>query len=289
MLSLTFGLIAALAWGIHDVCASTATARTGIPMTMLAILTFGLCLVGPAALILGNWTAITLPSLSLAAMSGATYTLAAFGLYRAFNIGPVRLVSPVIGAFPILSLLVAAAQGRYPTLGQWLAVFAIVLGVAMIAILTDHHKDTADSSATRPAHATRTALFWASLSALGFGTTFALGQAASHGGNEWPTILVTRLSALMVVGGFVLFRRIPLPWHGAPWRLLAAMGFCDATALGLVQAAGSLPHAEFAAVTSSIFGVVTILLAWAFLKERLGALQWGSVAVVFAGIGYLAL
>jgi drug/metabolite transporter (DMT)-like permease len=50
-----------------------------------------------------------------------------------------------------------------------------------------------------------------------------------------------------------------------------------------------LPHAEFAAVTSSIFGVVTILLAWAFLKERLGALQWGSVAVVFAGIGYLAL
>lgn len=289
MLSLTFGLIAALAWGIHDVCASTATARTGIPMTMLAILTFGLCLVGPAALILGDWTAITLPSLSLAAMSGATYTLAAFGLYRAFNIGPVRLVSPVIGAFPILSLLVAAAQGRYPTLCQWLAVFAIVLGVAMIAILTDHHKDTADSSATRPAHATRTALFWASLSALGFGTTFALGQAASHGGNEWPTILVTRLSALMVVGGFVLFRRIPLPWRGAPWRLLAAMGFCDATALGLVQAAGSLPHAEFAAVTSSIFGVVTILLAWAFLKERLGALQWGSVAVVFAGIGYLAL
>ena len=85
MLSLTFGLIAALAWGIHDVCASTATARTGIPMTMLAILTFGLCLVGPAALILGDWTAITLPSLSLAAMSGATYTLAAFGLYRAFN------------------------------------------------------------------------------------------------------------------------------------------------------------------------------------------------------------
>ena len=114
-------------------------------------------------------------------------------------------------------------------------------------------------------------------------------QRCHHGGNEWPTILVTRLSALMVVGGFVLFRRIPLPWRGAPWRLLAAMGFCDATALGLVQAAGSLPHAEFAAVTSSTFGVVTILLAWAFLKERLGALQWGSVAVVFAGIGYLAL
>lgn len=289
MLSLTFGLIAALAWGIHDVCASTATARTGIPMTMLAVLATGLFLVGPAALILGDWSMVEWSSLSLAAMSGATYTLAALGLYRAFSIGPVRLVSPVIGAFPILSLLVAAAQGRYPTLGQWLAVFAIVVGVAMIAVLTDHYEDAADSGVARPAHATRTALFWASLSALGFGTTFALGQAASQAGNEWPTILITRMCALMVVGGIVIFRRVPLPWQRAPWKLLAAMGFCDATALGLVQAAGSLPHAEFAAVSSSIFGVVTILLAWAFLKERLGPLQWGSVALVFAGIGYLAL
>ena len=118
-------------------------------MTMLAVLTTGLLLVGPAALILGDWRLVTWPGLSLAALSGATYTLAAFGLYRAFSIGPVRLVSPVIGAFPILSLLVAAAQGRYPTLGQWLAVFAIVLGVAMIAVLTDHHDHPADSDAAR--------------------------------------------------------------------------------------------------------------------------------------------
>jgi len=289
MLSLTFGLIAALCWGVHDVCASFATARAGIPMTMLTILITGLFLVGPAALILGDWSAVTLPSLSLAALSGATYSLAAFGLYRAFGIGPVRLVSPVIGAFPILSLLVAAAQGRYPTLGQWLAVFAIVFGVAMIAVLTDHHEDTGGSAPARPANATRDALIWASLSALGFGTTFALGQFASQGGNEWPTIVTARTSALMVVGGFILLRRIPLQRQGVPWGLLCAMGFCDATALGLVQAAGTLPHAEFAAVTSSIFGVVTILLAWAFLKEKLGPLQWGSVAVVFAGIGYLAL
>ncbi|MCX8509028.1 MAG: EamA family transporter, partial [Rhodobacteraceae bacterium] len=83
--------------------------------------------------------------------------------------------------------------------------------------------------------------------------------------------------------------RAPLPLKGAPYGVLAVMGLCDATALGLVQSAGTLPRPEFAAVASSTFGMVTILLAWAFLKERMSTPQWGAVALVFAGIGYLAL
>jgi uncharacterized membrane protein len=67
------------------------------------------------------------------------------------------------------------------------------------------------------------------------------------------------------------------------------MGVLDATALGLVLLAGGLPHPEFASVASSVFGVVTILLAWAFLRERMTLPQWGGVALIFAGIGYLGL
>lgn len=174
-------------------------------------------------------------------------------------------------------------------MGQWFAVLSIVVGVAVIAVLSDHDDAAGEEAAARPPHATRTALLWAIISALGFGATFALGQSASLGGAEWPTIVIARACALLTVGVAILASRAPLPVRGAPWSLLTIMGMCDATALGLVQAAGTLPHAEFAAVTSSTFGVVTILLAWAFLKERLTPTQWASVAVVFAGIGYLAL
>ena len=53
-------------------------------------------------------------------------------------------------------------------------------------------------------------------------------------------------------------------------------------------AAGSIAHPEYAAVASSIFGIVTILLAWRFLSEAMKPVQWIGVAVVFLGIATLA-
>jgi drug/metabolite transporter (DMT)-like permease len=46
---------------------------------------------------------------------------------------------------------------------------------------------------------------------------------------------------------------------------------------------------NIASVASSIFGIVTILLAWKFLREPMRAFQWGGVALVFAGIAALGL
>jgi drug/metabolite transporter (DMT)-like permease len=67
------------------------------------------------------------------------------------------------------------------------------------------------------------------------------------------------------------------------------MGVLDAIALSAVTASGRLPQAEYASVSSSLFGVGTILLASYFLKEQLTALQWAGVATVFAGIAALSL
>ena len=65
--------------------------------------------------------------------------------------------------------------------------------------------------------------------------------------------------------------------------------FCEALAMTLTYSAGRLPSPEFAAVAASCFGVVTILLAWAFLKEAMRPSQWLAVGLVFAGIGTLAV
>jgi drug/metabolite transporter (DMT)-like permease len=67
------------------------------------------------------------------------------------------------------------------------------------------------------------------------------------------------------------------------------MGAFDAIALGLVTAAGSLPRAEYASVTSSLFGVLTVLLAAWILKERVRPVQWLGIAAVFSGIATLGL
>jgi uncharacterized membrane protein len=79
-------------------------------------------------------------------------------------------------------------------------------------------------------------------------------------------------------------------WAG--WRalpVLALMGIADGIALLCLLAAGGLPDAQYAAVASSCFGLLTILMAWAFLREKMTPPQWVGCAIAFSGIGYLAL
>jgi drug/metabolite transporter (DMT)-like permease len=260
-----------------------ASERADLSLALTTVLAAGLVLIAPVALAFGDWSVVGADIALKAVAAGLAYAVGGYALYRAFSIGPVRLVAPVIGAFPILSLVWASVQGRVPTPGQALAVVAIVVGVALGAILSAHD-DKGDHRAR-----TGQALTWSFAAAFGFALTFAFGQAGSHGGSELPVVLISRATSLMAMAAVVLASGARPSFRTFPWRLLAVMGLCDGVALGLVQAAGGLPNPEFASVASSVFGIVTILLAWAFLKERMSAPQWGSVALVFAGIGYLAI
>ena len=279
MLSLGLGLIAALAWGFHDVSVRFVVGRTGVLRSFGAVLAAGLILLLPFAALSG------LPSdpraLGLSALGGLSYAGAGYALFRAFEIGPVRLVAPVIGAFPVLSIAVAALQGQSVSATQLLAVMAVVAGVGLCAALGDTegagHGDR------------RRAISWSLAAAVGFAATFALGQAGAAAGLWGP--VAARVAALCVIGGALAVTREPRPANGGPftWVLLILMGAADALAMTLTYSAGRLPSPEFAAVAASCFGVVTILLAWAFLKEAMRPSQWLAVGLVFAGIGTLAV
>ncbi|MFZ1482421.1 MAG: EamA family transporter, partial [Paracoccaceae bacterium] len=129
---------------------------------------------------------------------------------------------------------------------------------------------------------------WAALGACGFAATFALGQEAARQGAVVPAMVVTRITALAGVLVLCLVRGQLAPAKGIG-RVLMLMGCLDALALGMVTASARLPHPEYAAVTSALFGVLTILLAWRFLGERVAPVQWAGIAAVFAGIAALSL
>jgi drug/metabolite transporter (DMT)-like permease len=156
----------------------------------------------------------------------------------------------------------------------------IVAGVSWVAML---------SREDGVAGSIRAALLWAALGAAGFAVTFAFGQAASQGHDSIPAGLVTRIAALVVIGALIALQRPSMQPVRAHWRLLPVMGLLDTAALGLVMLAGGYPNAEFASVAASLFGVVTILLAWAVLGEKVRPPQWLGIGLVFGGITWLAL
>lgn len=283
MLALSFGLTAALIWAVHDLLARKLSQGAAILPLLTIVVGAGCVALLPIAIAAGDWQAMTGAAAGLAAASGLAFALAIGALYKAFSLAPVRVVSPVIGAYPMLTLLIAVAQGRPVTAGDWLAVSAIVIGIAIVAVAA--RDDAPEGYASSPG----VAMGWAMLSAAGFAATFAFAQEATRQGSELPVALIGRVVALAVIVALLLWHRGSLAPQRWQFGVLSLMGCLDAAALGLVTASGGLPQAEYASVTSSLFGVATILLAAWFLKERVRPVQWLGIATVFAGIATLGL
>ena len=277
MLSLLFGLIAALCWGLHDFLVRKVTQHGTVAPLMFVVMAAGAVALGPLSLVAG-WGDMTLRAALIAAGAGAAYAGAMFSLFRAFAIGPVRLVAPICGAYPMGTMALALLQGRSIGALEWSAVVAVVAGIALVA----RQKGEA------PAQTRSTAILWAMSGAVCFALTFHFGQIAAEAGGELPATFLSRISGLALVGAYLLASRTNLAPTRPFLKTLSLMGALDAIALTCVLAAGSLPNPEYAAVASAIFGIVTILLAWRFLAEAMTPLQWLGVAVVFGGIATLA-
>lgn len=282
MLSLALGLAAALCWGLHDFCVRFVSQRSDPLTVFLAVLVSGALLLAPVTLLQGGWPGVTAVGAGFAALSGLAYVLGGIGLYRAFSIGPVRLVAPITGSFPILSVGWAAIQGQAVTADQWLAVLAVLAGVALVASSGGDHGDAAAGNSRV------NAVLWAAAASAGFALTFALGHLAAEQAPDLPVVMVARIVTTFGMLALLALRQRPLTLHRPHLPLIAAMGGLDAIALTCVIAAGATAHPEYASVASSVFGVITIILCWRFLREPMTALQWGGVALVFAAIGWLA-
>lgn len=280
MLAVMAGLAAACAWAVHDLLVRKLGQEAPILPMMLVVLASGAAVLAVPMLIWADWSALTPRALGLTAAAGGAYVLGMGGLYRAFSLAPVRLVAPILGAFPMISLGFAAMGGKPVSLIEVLAVVAIVGGIAIVA-LTGRDEGT---RIDRPG----TAILWSLAGTVGFASTFWLAQEAARLGGEAAAILLPRLVALVVLAALCLTLRAPVHQVRPQVPVLAMVGLLDAVAIGLVTASASLPNPEYAAIASSLFGVLTILLAWKFLKEQVVARQWLGIATVFAGIAVLS-
>jgi len=174
----------------------------------------------------------------------------------------------------------AAFRGTPISALEWGAVLVVIAGVSLVAILSDE-----GTGEVPPRGKT---IFYSVISAIGFASTFAIGQLGSEIADEGTVTLFTRITAigLLVIGMAAL--KLPF-WPGKPALLiLALMGLADGIALYAIFSAGGMENAQYAALAASTFGLLTIVMAWLFLREKMTPMQWVGCAITFAGIGYLA-
>lgn len=280
MTSLTLGLIAALCWGLHDITIRYLSRSAPMMGSLLCVLFIGAVFQG-AVLILSDMTAVSHRAAILSMLAGVAFLLANVGLYFAFARGPVRLVTPIIACFSVISVGIAVLEGASLGLSHGVAIAVLMLGIGLVGLSTPE-----DDTEFPPYGPT---IAYATLCAFGFAATFKLGQLAAEASGDIEATLISRVTAFALLGAVLLLRSKPfLPGRAALLPLIG-MGVLDSIAIFSVISAAPLPNPQYAAVATSTFGLLTIVLAWALLKEAMTRFQWMGCLLAFSAVGYLAL
>jgi drug/metabolite transporter (DMT)-like permease len=288
LLGAALALLSAAAWGTGDFCGGLATRRVPVLVSVLAVQAIGTLLALMFVLASGE-AASGEGSLAWAAAGGLGGLLGVTALYLALSRGTMGLIAPLSGVIAAaVPVMVSVARGNplHPAamLGMLLALAAVV-AVAMPA--------SGDAAATGRHPQTRERLVeWglAAVAGIGFAGYFlGVDRAHTEGAGTWWTLLMARGTGFVVIMMFVVVlaatRRLPSfqgAARAAPVLTLSAVGDLGGN-LFYVLALGQTTLAV-AVVLSSLYPVMTALLARMFLGERLTRTALVGVALAVGGV-----
>jgi drug/metabolite transporter (DMT)-like permease len=278
------GLIGALSWGVHDFLARFPSRKLGPTNTTFVVTATGFVALSLWILFDGTPDRLAWPSSWLAAVAGIFSALAMLALFTALTLGPVSVVAPIAGAFPAPALLFAIVDGLRPTLVEWLAMTAILAGVALVSQSGERHQA---AGAIEPGKL-KSVVGFSLLASLSFAVSLTAGQAAAPVLGSLETAWLARVFALLTVA--LVYLRPSVKWQrpGRWLPLLAFMGCLDVLALTTVMAAGHMPNPAIATVVASSFSAVSVVLARIVLKEIIVPLQLIGMVMIFGGVAILA-
>ena len=202
-MSALLGLLAALCWGIHDLCVRVVAQKASILTSLAFVFAFSLSFLIIAAAFQDGTGEMATEGLSRAILAGVLFAVACYGLYRAFEIGPVRLVAPIVGAYPVLSTGWAIINGSSLSAVQLLSIAVVLGGVSFVSVLSDD---------TRATTRKRDTIMWSLLACVCFFLTFALSQSAAAYGDILILNILMRLSGLVLIfGALAVMRDVLFP------------------------------------------------------------------------------
>jgi drug/metabolite transporter (DMT)-like permease len=285
-MAIVLGLLSALLWGVADLLGRFAGRAIGPARTLFyaeLIGAVGLMLwfsVFPDAAAWRGLVAITWPGWAWLAAVGVVHLVGAYALTRGLTIGPIALVMPIVTAYGAISAVLAILFGEALSQAGFAGIGITVVGTGLAAV---------DGPAG--VGASRAGVPWALLGALCYGVSFfaqghfmvpRLGGLAS----AW-LFLAFGAAMMLAIAAVTLRPTIVLP--PPPSAMLVTFG-SGALAVGgyIAIALGfATGHVAIVAVLSTLSSVVTAMLGYTLLGERLARHQWLGAALIIVGVGII--
>jgi drug/metabolite transporter (DMT)-like permease len=252
-----FGLGASLVWGLSDFGGGLSARRAPLAGVLVVAQSAGLAFALVATAIRGEppvGAPFTATDLGLSVVAGLCGTVGLSALYRGLSGGRMGVVAPVAGV-----------------VSTSIAVVAVVL-VSQVG----------EGEPGRPS-----GLRWALVSGLGMGT-FALAASRLGPGLLFGPIVVVRIIQIAIFIAAIGARRLPWRVPGRVIPLVLTAGVLDVVGNALFLASIQSGALAVAAVTSSLFPVVTAILAVLVLREHVTRIHAVGIAAAAVAIALIA-
>lgn len=272
-MALILALASSLMWGVADFVGGIASKKT--PSAVIAGLSqfVGLLMMLIIGLINGfNWNTAALGWAVLAGLSGFA-GISMF--YQALATGRMGIVSPIAALGALVPLSAGLLSGDSPSSVQMLGVVLAIIGIVLAS-----GPELSGGADPKP-------VLFAVGAAFGFGfALWAIAQGSAH--SVVTTMTVMRCVSVLTAAIGLVLTRTRVEFASIEWRLVVVAGLFDVLANVAFGMATTGDLLSLVAVLGSLYPVITVLMAWAILKERLQIVQYVGVTAALVGVAAIA-
>ncbi len=279
-----FGLAAALGWGLADFFGALSGRRIGSIGAVMSGQLLSAVFMTVVLVATGTSVAPLGPDVWLVVLNGAAAAFAYVTHYKALELGPVAVVSPIGAGYAVVGVALAIViLGERPT---GLALIGAAIAVAGVALVSTDLRKLRDGIESH-----LPGLPWAIAAAIGFGVAgFLLGWISDRAGwvaGLWGSRLAQIVFFLPLV--FVFRKELSRlrPGFGLWVALLA--GAADILGVVTFSAGSERGLNSIVLASSAVFPLIAVTLSVIVFKERLVANQIVGIVLVVGGLLLLGL
>jgi drug/metabolite transporter (DMT)-like permease len=298
-IGLLTGLGAALAWGTMDIASALASRRIGSLRVVAGVQLVGASILVVVALLTSTGLPADPTALALSALLGLIGAGAYLSYFTGLRVGPIAVVSGVVAAYGGLTVVLSVVlRGETLTPLQALGASIATIGVILTGIAFEGHWRSTRLAGPGVIFSIVALVLFAMMAIT---TDVAIGYA------DWlQVLLVSRIvnaTLGLVVVAIVVWlaaRRARAASGDAtakafivPSRRVVATvilaGMLDVAGLAVFAYGISVAPTWLVGLASSFGPAVTIIIAVAFLGERLKGIQWFGLSGVAVGMILIAI
>lgn len=271
---------AAFFWGVADFGAGLVSRRVSV-----LVVTGGMLVVGAFAsgvlILVSSPPGLEARTVALALLAGGVTAVGLTALYRALALGPMSIVAPISAAGVIIPVAAGLAAGDRPSVLQLLGVFAAISGMIVVVSRSDDATGSTEGGRIRYESVTL-----AVIAAIGLGFYYLAADGVDAGQTNW-FVCLGQLTAGLALSVAVLAVRPPAPERRQSLQIVI-LGLLGLSAWLLSTAAIRSGQISLTTTVTSLYPLVTVILAIALTHESLDRIQARALLAAFAGVVLIA-